>query len=117
MNKYIVKAEKYGYVSEEYFSRNICLADNLEQANEIVKNLNNCADSFEVLCKKYLEFFNLKKNLDQEDLFSFLKKEGDKNQIKYYELLLCFYDEIFVDDCLFSSMDFVVEEIKFVAKA
>lgn len=118
MNKYLVKAEKYGYVSEDYISVNICFTDTLDEANEISRNLNSYANSFEELCRKYLELFNLKRIQDEEDLLSFLKKEGDNSKIKYYELLLCFSHDIsWVESGLFSSMTFPVEEVKYVTKA
>lgn len=112
MNKYIISAE-YGDVAEDYNSVNICVTDTLEDADKIAENLNNFAKTFENLCKKYLKSFNLKNIQDREDLLSFLKEKGAKNKIKYYELLLCFCHDLSV----FSSIVFIVQEAKYVAKA
>jgi len=112
MKKYLVTSE-YGIFSDEITNTNICIVDTVEEADKIAENLNKCAKNFKSLCEKYLKSFNLKSLQDKEDLLSFLKKEGAKNKIKYYELLLCFCYDLSV----FRSINFSVEEVKYVAKA
>jgi hypothetical protein len=112
MKKYIVTSE-YGIFSDEFTIINICVVDTVEEADKIAENLNKCGKTFKSLCEKYLKSFSLKTIQDKEDLLSFLKKEGAKNKIKYYELLLCFCDDLSV----FRSINFSVEQVTYLAKA
>lgn len=111
MKKYLVISEYV--IFDEIITTNICIVDTVKEADNIAGNLNKCAKTFKSLCEKYLKSFNLKSIQDKEDLLSFLKKEGAKNKIKYYELLLCFCYDL----CVLKSINFTVEQVTYMAEA